>query len=195
VEHDDGRTLLLEAAERLFYAKGIQAVGMDEVRSASGLSLKRVYAYYPSKERLVEAFLERRDVRWRGSLAAYVEAVDDPVERILAVFSWMERWFGEPDFRGCAWINAYGELGATSPVVARLARAHKRAFRDYLGGLVAAAGLPAALTEQLVLLAEGAMTVAGINGGSAPARQAGAAAAVLLEAAAASGGGRPQLPA
>ncbi|MCW0215998.1 MAG: TetR/AcrR family transcriptional regulator [Pseudonocardia sp.] len=181
---DVARSRLLDAAEGLFYARGIQAVGMDDIRTGSGVSLKRLYALYPAKEQLVEAYLRRRDVRWRGRLAAHVEAVDGPRERILAVFDWLGEWFREPGFRGCAWINGYGELGTTSEVVARLAREHKLAFAAYLEDLVRAAGLPETLAPQVLLLAEGAMVTAGILGTDAPAAQARSAAAVLVSSAA-----------
>ncbi|MEU9265014.1 TetR/AcrR family transcriptional regulator [Streptomyces sp. NPDC048251] len=174
------REQALDAAEKLFYGRGVQSVGMDDLRGASGVSLKRLYQLFPAKEQLVEAYLERRDVRWRGLLAESVTRREDPRERILAVFDWLAEWFGEPDFRGCAWINAYGELGATSERVARQVRAHKQAFREYLGGLVADAGLPDALTGPLFLLAEGAMVTAGISGGAAPAAEAREAARLLL---------------
>jgi hypothetical protein len=131
----------------------------------------------------VQAYLERRDTRWRGRLAAYVEEHEGAPERILAVFDWLGLWFAEPGFRGCAWINAYGELGATSAPVAELVRAHKRAFREYLDSLAAAAGLPAAAGGQLFLLAEGAMVTAGITGDARPATEAREAARLLLRAA------------
>jgi AcrR family transcriptional regulator len=180
LDTETARTRLLDAAEELFYARGIQSVGMDEIRTGAGLPLKRVYALYPAKEQLVEAYLQRRDVRWRGRLAAAVEEVADPRERILAVFDWLGSWFREPGFRGCAWINGFGELGAVSDVVVRQARAHKQAFADYIAGLVAGAGLPARLGPQVALLAEGAMVTAGILGTDAPAAQARAAVEALL---------------
>lgn len=177
------QTRLLDAAEELFYGRGIQAVGMDDIRSASGVSLKRLYQLYPSKESLVDAYLRRRDVRWRQSLESHADAQAAPLERILAVFDWLSDWFGEADFRGCGFINAFGELGATSPAVAEVARAHKEAFRRYLGRLVAAAGGEAWLADQLTILAEGAMTTAAICGSSEPARQARDAARTLLKSA------------
>ncbi|OZM78991.1 TetR/AcrR family transcriptional regulator [Pseudonocardia sp. MH-G8] len=183
VDIESARTRLLDAAEELFYARGIQAVGMDEIRTGAGLSLKRVYALYPAKESLVEAYLQRRDVRWRARLAAATEEVADPDERILAVFDWLGAWFREQGFRGCAWVNGFGELGAVSAVVARQARTHKRAFADHVARLVADAGLPVGLGPQLVLLAEGAIVTAGILGTDAPAAQARTAAAALLHAA------------
>ncbi|HZZ50517.1 MAG TPA: TetR/AcrR family transcriptional regulator [Pseudonocardia sp.] len=176
------RTQLLDAAEELFYRRGIQAVGMDDIRSVSGLSLKRVYRLYPAKGQLVEAYLDRRDERWRGRLAAFVAAAGErgTTDQLLAVFDWLERWFGEPDFHGCAWINAYGEMGAVSASVAERARSHKSAFRAFLAELVAAARLPAVLTDQVYLLAEGAMVTAGIYGSTTPAGQAKDAAEALL---------------
>ncbi|MGW1610617.1 TetR/AcrR family transcriptional regulator [Streptomyces sp. NPDC002285] len=177
------REQALDAAEQLFYGRGIQSVGMDDIRGASGVSLKRLYQLFPAKEQLVEAYLERRDVRWRGQLAAYVEERQaNPEQRLLAIFDWLEEWFGEADFRGCAWINSYGELGARSQRVADQVRAHKRAFRDYLASLVTAAGLPDALAGQLYLLAEGAMVTAGITGTAQPAGEAREAARSLLAA-------------
>jgi AcrR family transcriptional regulator len=172
----------LGAAEALFYKKGVHAVGMDEIRSASGISLKRLYRLFPSKDDLVEAYLRRRDDRWRQKLADYADARPSPEERILAVFDWLFQWFSEPDFRGCAFINSFGELGATSPAVAGIAHFHKDQFRQYLAGLVAAANRPARLTDYLVLLAEGAMTTAAITGSAEPARQARDAAHILLQA-------------
>ncbi|GGX59862.1 TetR/AcrR family transcriptional regulator [Streptomyces hiroshimensis] len=183
----DGR--LLDAAESLFYEHGVQAVGMDRIRAASGVSLKRLYQRFPSKEVLVEAYLRRRDGRWRGALAAYVAARPSVAERPLAVFDWLEEWFGEPDFRGCAFINAYGELGSGSAGVAGAVRDHKAEVLRYLTGLVRAAGVadPGPVAEQLAVLVDGAITTAAVTGAADSARRAREAAAVLLEAAGAAG--------
>ena len=178
------RTRLLDAAEELFYARGIQSVGMDAIRDASGVSLKRLYQLFPAKEQLVEAYLERRDRIWRGRLAGYVERYPDPQQRILAVFDWLREWFSEPGFRGCAWINSYGELGSSSAAVAAQALRHKEAFRAYLRGLAAAAALPESVADTLYLLAEGAMVTAPIFTTAEPASRAKAAAEQLMAAAA-----------
>jgi AcrR family transcriptional regulator len=181
MDDDAARTQLLDAAEALFYARGVQAVGMDEIRTSSGVPLKRLYRLYPGKDQLIDAFLERRDGAWRGRLAGFVARRDAPVEQVLAVFDWLQIWFSEPDFRGCAWINAYGELGAQSAAVRTRAREHKAALLEYLTGLVAAAELPPALAQQLFLLVEGATVTAAITGDPAPAATARQAAVALIQ--------------
>jgi len=175
------REQALDAAESLFYGRGIQSVGMDDIRGASGVSLKRLYQLFPAKEHLVVAYLERRDIRWRQRLAEHVDGHQDARQRILAVFDWLGRWFREPGFRGCAWINSYGELGATSEPIAGQVRAHKRAFKEYLAGLVSDAGLPAELAGQLFLLAEGSMVSAAVEQSAEPATLAGRAARTLVD--------------
>jgi AcrR family transcriptional regulator len=183
VELETTEQRILDAAEELFYGRGIQSVGMDAIRTASGVPLKRLYQVFPSKDSLVEAYLKRRDARWLHDLARYVDSYDSHTQRILAVFDWLFRWFSEPDYRGCGFINSFGELGATSQAVADIAKAHKDAFRRYLADLVAAADAPTWLTDQLVLLAEGAMTTAAISGSPEPARHAKDAARTLLRTA------------
>ncbi|WP_369214728.1 TetR/AcrR family transcriptional regulator [Streptomyces flavofungini] len=182
MNHAEAEVRLLDAAERLFYERGVQAVGMDQVRAASGVSLKRLYQVFPAKSELVRACLDRRDRRWRARLATAVEERPEGDERLLAVYDWLYAWFAEPDFRGCAFVNAYGELGAVDPAVADAVRAHKRAFHAYVAALVASAGHPESLAGPLVLLAEGAMTTAAISGSPEAARAARAGAARLLGA-------------
>ncbi|MGK5673076.1 TetR/AcrR family transcriptional regulator [Micromonospora sp. URMC 106] len=182
MDHTTAEARLLDAADTLFYERGIQAVGMDAIRSASGVSLKRTYQLFPSKEHLVEAVLRRRDLAIRDALAAYTSARPTPTERVLAVFDYLHDWFGQPDYRGCAFINSFAELGGSSPGVVDIVRTHKRAFADHLAALVAEAGRPPSLAAQLALLANGAMVTAAITGSVEPAREARAAARRLLDA-------------
>jgi AcrR family transcriptional regulator len=165
---------VLDAAERLFYARGVGAVGMADVRTLAGVSLKRLYRLFASKDELLLAVLDRRDVAWRERLAGFVsERGGGP----LAVFDWLELWVSEPDFRGCAWINAFGELGAVSPAVLDRVRGHKAAFRTYLIGLAPSVDV----ADQLMLLFEGATVTAAITGSPQAARQARVAATVILK--------------
>ncbi|MFI2211719.1 TetR/AcrR family transcriptional regulator [Streptomyces sp. NPDC020141] len=175
---------VLEAARSLFAERGVQAVGMDAVRTAAGVSLKRIYQLYPSKDALVEAVLRQRDAEVREAVAAHGAArSDDPRERVLAVFDYLAEWFAEPGFRGCLFINTHGELGGISAGVTDIARAHKAALREYFARLTDELDAPALLADQLTLLANGAMSTAGINGSPLPAAHAKEAARVLLGAA------------
>ena len=182
--HSEYRERIVDAADELFYARGIQSVGMDEVRTAAGVSLKRLYAEFPGKENLVLAVLAKRHGMWTDGVTAAVDAVADPREKLLAVYDYLTGWFSDDSFRGCGFINAFGELGATSDAVALASREHKRSFQSYVAQLVADAGYPAALAPQLAILAEGAQTTAAIAGTADAALHARRAAETLIAAAA-----------
>lgn len=173
---------LLDTAEALFYERGIQAVGMAELRATSGVSLKRFYQCFASKDELVEAYLRRRDARWLTALTTHVEHSSE--QAVLAVFDWLHEWFREPGFRGCAFLNSFGELGGVAPAVAEVARDHKRALHDYLRELAGQLDVadPAELAEQLLILVDGAIATAAVNGRADAARTARSAAAALVAA-------------
>lgn len=178
---------IVETADALFYTRGIQAVGMDEIRSTAGVSLKKLYAAFPGKEQLIAAVLAGRHDFWEQGIRAAVDAADGPRAQLLAVYDFLESWFGDETFRGCGFINAFGELGATSPAIAEIAREHKDSFQRFVAGITAQA-VPDAeraeeLAAQLALLAEGAQTTAAIAGTTEAAVHARRAAAVLIDAA------------
>src|SRR5580700_6231114 len=80
------RERLLEAASVLFYAEGIQSVGIDRVIERAGVAKASLYSTFGSKEQLVCAYLDVRHAKILGRLEAAVDACEDPVEQILAVF-------------------------------------------------------------------------------------------------------------
>jgi AcrR family transcriptional regulator len=183
MDNEEARDLVLAAAGQLFYARGITAVGMDDIRDSSGVPLKRLYQCFPSKDRLVAAYLDHRDEQWMAALARCVERHTDRRTRLLAPFTFLDEWFASADFRGCAFINAFGELGGSSEQVTRIVQRHKRRLRRYLAGLAAEAGArrPSALGAQLLVLMEGAIIVAATGTSARAAAHARSAARALLD--------------
>jgi AcrR family transcriptional regulator len=177
------REQILETAERLFYTRGIQSVGMDAVRTATGIPLKRLYAAFPSKDALLVEVMRYRMGIWDAGIAGAAAAATTPTQKLLAIYDFLDDWFRTDDFRGCGFINAFGELGASSPGVAEIAQGQKAAFQRYVAELVAELGAPPALAAQLALLAEGAQTTAAISGTPDAAAHARAAAKILIDAA------------
>jgi len=180
---DELRERVLTAADRLYYRRGIQDVGMDELRTEAGVPMKRLYALFGGKDAVVAEVLRRRSALWERGVRAAVDAAGTPRERLLAVYDHLAAWFGETDFHGCIFINSFGELGATSPGVAAAVREHKESFQQYARDVVREAGLPDDVALQVVLLAEGAQTTAAITQDLDVARQARRAAEAILDAA------------
>lgn len=178
---DELREQLLNAAEGAFYARGIQAVSMDDLREASGLALRRIYQIYPGKDEIAVAFLRRRHHAMMTSIAADIEQAVGAREKVAALFDYLENWFAQPDFRGCPWMNAYGELGPTSPAIAAEVHHHQREFQALVTDLAQDAGSSPADAHAIYLLVEGAVSVAAVQHRVAPAVDARRAAERLLQ--------------
>ncbi|MGA9284460.1 MAG: TetR/AcrR family transcriptional regulator [Solirubrobacteraceae bacterium] len=181
------RERLLGAASELFYAEGIQSVGIDRVIERASVAKASLYSTFGSKEQLVGAYLDARHAQVLGRLRAAVEAVEDPVERILAVFDAQAQLFGAPDYRGCAFIAATAEAPAGGRVD-EAAESYRRDIRALFTELGAAAGAPdpALLASQLQLIYDGGGLAAKMDRDAAIAGPARTAATALIDAAIAS---------
>jgi AcrR family transcriptional regulator len=160
-----GAERLLEAASELFYREGIGAVGVDTVSERAGVSKRTLYNRFGGKDELVAEYLRRRDARWRAYLRGVTEGVEDPGEKLLAVFTAYEEWLVGEDFRGCPFANAAAEIPDPDHPARVVARRHKEGVRDHLEVLAEEAGFddPRTLAERLLLLLEGAAATAAMR--------------------------------
>lgn len=165
---------LLAATERLIYAGGICATGMDAIVKASGVARKTIYRYFRTKDELVAEALSKRDERWMRWFIATSNQAVSPAERLLATFDALEEWFFSPDFRGCAFINAAGEIGDASTPIRAVAKEHKVKLRHYLRELAEEYGAdnPDEMATEFLILIDGAITVALVTGNKDAARDA-----------------------
>lgn len=179
---NDTRDIILDVTEKLIYRHGIAATGMDLLVKTAGVSRKSIYRYFANKDELVIAALQRRDERWMHWLRREVERSDGSGERLLALFSALKTWFGSAGFRGCAFINTSGETGDAQDPVRLLAKAHKQKLFEYVLELCEAHGTrdPQRQAAQLLILIDGAITVALVMGDSTAADNAQSMAQTLL---------------
>jgi AcrR family transcriptional regulator len=166
---------ILETADRLFYLRGIRAVGVDTIAAEIGISKRTLYNHFPSKDELIAAYLERRFTRAPAS-------DKPPVEQILGTFDRLERGFAAKGFRGCPFVNAVAELGLDQPV-RKIAIAFKESRRIWFRDLLKQLGVadPEGLATQLTLLVDGAIAQDLVRGDPSMARAAKDAARVLLK--------------
>ncbi|MFB9377773.1 TetR/AcrR family transcriptional regulator [Kineococcus gynurae] len=165
-------TRLLDAASELFYDRGVRAVGVDLIAETAGTTKKTLYDRFGSKDALVALYLLRRAHRWRAHLLAHLAEAGD-VAPVLVVFDVLEDWMGGQR-RGCAFVNAYAELGGVGPgreehpavPVVRSEKAWMRALFDELTGDATLGGHVHLVYEGTLVL----LTAGGDPGVSATAR-------------------------
>ncbi|WP_240503027.1 TetR/AcrR family transcriptional regulator [Streptomyces prasinopilosus] len=174
---------VLQTASRLFYERGIRAVGVEAIAEEAGVTKKTLYDRFGSKDDLIVAYLRARDGLWRSTLVKYVNGHDGPpAEKILATFGALREWTRERNLRGCAFINASVELPEDHPG-REVARDQKAWLLAYLEGLAAQARVedPAGLAAQVLILHEGACVADSMRSMDRAVDRAEQVAAVLIE--------------
>ncbi|QIZ02334.2 TetR/AcrR family transcriptional regulator [Streptomyces sp. S1D4-11] len=183
------RERLLAAANELFYAEGVQSVGVDRVIERAGVAKATLYSIFGGKEGLVRAYLQAQHASTVDRITDAVAQFDDPTERLLAIFDSQGILFAQPEFHGCAFVSATAETQRGS-IVEQAADDYRAWVRSLFTALAYQAGAqePEVLAAQLHLLYDGAALCARMDYDASAAFTARGAAALLLNCAA--GGSR-----
>ncbi|MGP4052095.1 TetR/AcrR family transcriptional regulator [Streptomyces sp. 2A115] len=160
-----GARRALEAAGRLFYERGIHAVGVDLIAAEAGVTKKTLYDRFGSKEQIVVEYLADRDERWRAFLASRLAGSHNAQDQLLAVFDASRDWTETHSPRGCSMVNAHAEIGDPSHPAYAIITGQKgwmlTLFTDLVRPLAPATA--DSLGRTLMLLHEGALVAHGLR--------------------------------
>ncbi|MBE9171163.1 TetR/AcrR family transcriptional regulator [Pleurocapsales cyanobacterium LEGE 06147] len=183
-QSSSSRQQILETASQLFYQKGIQNVGINEVIAASEVAKRTLYRHFPSKDQLIEEVMKYRAVQW---LCWFETTVADrgntAREKLLATFDVLQEWYASPDFRGCPFINAVLEIADASHPAHQVSVRVREAIRNQIMQLARQAGIcdPESFSQQYLLLIGGASLMATIEGAPAGAKYAQTVLSTLID--------------
>jgi AcrR family transcriptional regulator len=158
------RDRILATARELFYREGVRGVGVDTVVAQSGVAKTSLYRWFPSKDVLIASVVEEEaKARW----AAWERVAErcsgqSPRERLRSHMGAVLRFVSRPDYRGCPFMNVSAELPDPQHPARLVTLEATQELRRRVRSLVdAIEGVrdPAELTDQIVLLVDGTLSV------------------------------------
>jgi AcrR family transcriptional regulator len=167
----EARERLLATASQLFYAEGINSVGVDRIVSESRVTLATFYRHFPGKQDLVVAYLQGVHDTLVERAAAVTERAQGH-ELVRALGAEVVAEIGHAGFRGCAFIKAASEFEDPQSPVRLVVAAHRRWYYDLLRRAFAEAGhgLSANAARHFVMLRDGAVTAGHLDSTTAAQR-------------------------
>ncbi|MHC4955922.1 MAG: TetR/AcrR family transcriptional regulator [Planctomycetota bacterium] len=181
-----GRERLVAVAIKLFYERGFQAVGLDQIVEAAGVTKTTLYKHFESKDALMLEAVRVRDEWETGAWSRAIAELggDDPAAQLLSFFDVLDIWFNDAEFQGCLFINTACEFPNPNDPIHRVAAGHKRANRDLFRDLAAQAGAtdPEAFADRYTALVEGTLILRQVHGRDDAARVVRPAVQDLLKA-------------
>jgi AcrR family transcriptional regulator len=161
----DLREHIVETASKLFYARGVRAVGVDVVIQEAEVAKTSLYRYFRTKDELVVAFLEREDVEfWSVWDAVAQKHSNDPRGELEAHMRWIGQRLSRSKYRGCPQINVAAEFAEHDHPARLVARSHMQSLRARLADIARRMNVarPDELGIQLALLINGAFVSSGL---------------------------------
>lgn len=104
------RQNIIDTASRLFYDKGYNLTGINEIISEASIAKATLYSHFKSKEDICLAYLQHKNDQFTLDVKAFVEAAPQGEQQLLALFNFLQLFFKTDDFNGCWCLNTISEL-------------------------------------------------------------------------------------
>jgi TetR/AcrR family transcriptional regulator, transcriptional repressor for nem operon len=136
------RDRLVATAARLFHEQGFHATGVSTILREAGVLAGSMYHYFPSKEDLLVAVLERyRELLKPEVMDRAEKLTDDPIERVFALLG-LYRYGLEltSTSLGCPIGNLALEIADGSPSARAVVDANFQGWTEHVRGWLSQAG-------------------------------------------------------
>ena len=120
------RDEIIEIASRLFYEQGFGATGIKQIIDEAGIAKGTFYSHFPSKEALGLAWLDARHAQWSGWFEEALRPKKTSGEKLLASFTFLEKWLKDCSYRGCAFLNTMAETPNPGAPMRKEVAVHKQ---------------------------------------------------------------------
>jgi AcrR family transcriptional regulator len=164
------RERLLRAALDMTYAHGVN-VGVDAILKEADVARRSLYQHFGGKDGLITEALRTSAAEYSALYERVLDSGgDDPRARIRALFDELAVRTRRPNFHGCRFTAA--DLALTDPdhPAHEVGRAHKRHVRDLLHRELERMDHPdpEGGADQLLLLVDATLVIAGARPGEDP---------------------------
>ena len=178
------REKILDTAGRLFYEQGFRAVGIDTIIAEADVAKMTLYAHFRSKDDLIVTYLKRAEEESWTWVNGMIAEIASPRDKLVAIFDGVGELADSPECLGCAGQITVTEFPDLEHPGRKVAVECKQKMREFLRGLAEQAELkePDVLSDQLMLLMDGAYAVSRVFGPGNPARHVAGAAGALIQA-------------
>ena len=180
---------IIEVAFSLFYQKGIHAVGINEIIKSACIAKKTLYNHFVSKDELIIATLIYRDQLEINHLKFKLAGAEIGKDALLVLFEFLDNFINNRDctlgtFRGDYFNNCCSEYALTNCLIYETSRSHKESIKKiiqiHVDSFEQNPEKNYMLVNTLVLLKEGVINAALIEGNLNSAIDAGKCAENLL---------------
>ena len=174
---EDTRRHIIQTASYLFYTKGYNLTGINEIIAEADIAKATLYSHFKSKEDICVAYLQFMNQQFLDDIKNYCLQKPQGVEQILAIMDFLADFYTTKEFNGCWCINTVAEIPSESVAIKAEIQTQKKLFLSLIEDLVAS-NLEVSkketqtISKQVYLLYEGAVTESHLHNSEWPIEEA-----------------------
>lgn len=153
MKHSIVRQTIVETAAQLFYQKGYNSTGINEIIATAGIAKATLYNHFKSKEAICLAYLQYKNAAFVEQLGEFLQTYPTGQARLLGLFDFLTTFFEDQDFNGCWCIKTVAEIPKDNQLIRAEIQAQKRQLIALIQQMTQAA-YPNKEQEQHQLLAQ-----------------------------------------
>ena len=174
MKHSEIRQTIIETASDLFYKKGYNLTGINEIIKEAGIAKATLYNHFRSKNDICLAYLEFKNSTFLENIKIYVSKAPKGKKQLLAIFDFLNIFFKDKGFNGCWCIKTVAEIPAEKEVIRKEIQNQKNQFLQFINQLTEenfpkrSAKENKAISKYIYLLYEGAVAESHLHQDSWP---------------------------
>lgn len=130
------RQRIMDTALRLFFQQGYMATGINQIIQEAGVCKATFYANFPSKEDLCIEYVNLSHDLWIELLTREIERQQKPLDKLIAVFTFLEDWMSNCSYRGCGLMNIASEVPDAQSQIRNKVQERNQIMKDIIYKLV-----------------------------------------------------------
>lgn len=130
------RDKIIETASELFYQKGYNLTGINEIIAEAGIAKATLYSHFKSKEDLCIAYLQYKNNTFLTELEQFCKAKTKGKAQVLAIFDFLKLFFQDKDFNGCWCLRTVSEIPRENETIRKEIQGQKADFLNLIQQII-----------------------------------------------------------
>lgn len=151
MKHSEIKNIIIETASSLFYDKGYNSTGINEIISESGIAKATLYNHFKSKDEICLAYLQFMNNSFMKNIGEFAFSQPKGKTQILAIFDFLDMFFQTNDFKGCWCVKTISEIPNDNKIIITEIQNQKNALINLISKLISS-NLNEIRTEELISL-------------------------------------------
>lgn len=136
MKHSEIHDRIVKVASNLFYSKGYNSTGINEIIDKAGIAKATLYSHFKSKEDICVSYLRYKNDGFIEKISAYCKAKQSGADQILALFDFVHIFFNDDSFNGCWCINTMAEIQKSNDKIRIEILSQKQQLLDFIQDLI-----------------------------------------------------------